>query len=151
MAKPRAGAIITRSGQPGPARRSCRNMCSRMQLHLPLSDASASASDLVDAVSAVHVASPDPSQPWSVTFVRRRRARRYILRVDPDGRVRVTIPRGGSKREADAFVERNRPWIERQRAGVRPPSISGVERRAWQQRAAAELPPRLLARAHDFG
>jgi predicted metal-dependent hydrolase len=124
-----------------------------MQLHLPLSDASASASDdAADAAPALVVvpASASP-QPWSVTFVRRRRARRYILRVDPEGRVRVTIPRGGSKREADAFVERNRPWIERQRAGVRPPSISVVERHAWQQRAGVELPPLLLARAQALG
>src|SRR5688572_18053608 len=39
-----------------------------------------------------------------VYFVRHRRARRYLLRVDADGRLRVTIPRGGSKREAEAFV-----------------------------------------------
>ena len=44
--------------------------------------------------------------PWSITFVRRRRARRYVLRVDGEGIVRVTIPRGGSRREAVDFVPR---------------------------------------------
>ena len=29
-------------------------------------------------------------------FVRNRRARRYILRLRPDGAARVTVPRGGS-------------------------------------------------------
>jgi len=45
-----------------------------------------------------------PPRDSSIYFVRHRRARRYLLRVDHDGRLRVTIPRGGSKREADAFV-----------------------------------------------
>lgn len=50
--------------------------------------------------------------------MRTRRARRYILRVQSDGRLRVTLPRGGSKREAMAFVETQRRWIERERARV---------------------------------
>jgi predicted metal-dependent hydrolase len=104
-----------------------------MQLRLPLSD-------------------PTPSvAPPSITFVRRRRARRYILRLDAEGGVRVTIPRGGSKREADAFVARQRLWIERQRASLRPPSISPPERRALRQRAEIELPARLLTRARALG
>jgi predicted metal-dependent hydrolase len=53
-----------------------------------------------------------------VEFVRMRRARRYILRLRPDGTVRVTVPRGGSRREAEAFVVRNRKWIERERLRV---------------------------------
>jgi predicted metal-dependent hydrolase len=87
----------------------------------------------------------------SVTFTRRRRARRYILRVDPEGGVRVTIPRGGSKREADAFVARHRAWIEGQRVRVRPSALAPPERRVLRQRAAIELPPRLLALASTFG
>jgi predicted metal-dependent hydrolase len=54
-----------------------------------------------------------------VVFVRVRRARRYILRIRPDGTLRVTVPRGGSHREARAFVERNRRWIARERLRVR--------------------------------
>jgi len=46
--------------------------------------------------------------------VRNPRARRYLLRVQPDGSARVTIPRGGSRGEAQSFVERNRGWLERQ-------------------------------------
>lgn len=49
-----------------------------------------------------------------VVLVRHRRARRYILRVTPDGQPRVTIPRGGSTREALRFFERHRNWFNRQ-------------------------------------
>ena len=47
-------------------------------------------------------------------FVRNRKARRYVLRLRPDGAARVTIPRGGSAAEATRFVHRNIPWLERQ-------------------------------------
>ena len=47
-----------------------------------------------------------------------RRARRYIIRVLPDGSIRVTIPRGGSRREAESFFEKHRPWAENERIRV---------------------------------
>jgi predicted metal-dependent hydrolase len=65
-------------------------------------------------------AAVSPQSSPEYYFVRHRRARRYLLRVDPDGRVRVTIPRGGSRREADAFARRNRAWVEQQLSRVRP-------------------------------
>jgi predicted metal-dependent hydrolase len=62
---------------------------------------------------------------FHVHFVRMRRARRYILRVRPDGALRVTIPRGGSRAEALRFAERHLSWAERERARLlatrRPP------------------------------
>ena len=79
-----------------------------------------------------------------IYFVRQRRARRYVLRVDVDGRVRVTIPRGGSRRDADAFASRNADWIRRQQARIVTPSLGDEERRAMHERARTELPPRLL-------
>jgi hypothetical protein len=54
-----------------------------------------------------------------IDFVRVRRARRYILRVRPDGSLRVTIPWRGSRAEAIAFVGRQLAWITRERARVR--------------------------------
>jgi len=51
-------------------------------------------------------------------FVRVRRAKKYILRVRPDGTLRVTIPRGGSRAEAEAFVARHRRWAEQERQRV---------------------------------
>jgi predicted metal-dependent hydrolase len=87
-----------------------------------------------------------------ITFTRHRWARRYILRVLDDGRVRVTLPPRGSKREAQAFVERNAQWIDQQRQQMRP--RPPVERRndvALRKRAAAELPAALLALAELHG
>jgi predicted metal-dependent hydrolase len=46
-----------------------------------------------------------------VLYLRRRNARRYILRVDDEGMVRVTIPRGGSLEYARKFAERHAEWI----------------------------------------
>ena len=85
-------------------------------------------------------------------FVRHRRARRYLLRVDADGRVRVTIPRGGSKREADAFAWRNLRWINAQRSRERAtPPVDDATMAAARLRARDELPRLLLARASELG
>lgn len=88
---------------------------------------------------------PDP------VFVRHPRARRYLIRVEDDGRVRVTVPRWGSKREAAAFAEREYAWIEKQRARLagqraapaREPMPKEIEREL-RNRAKRELPGRLL-------
>lgn len=109
-----------------------------MQLSLPLSGTITSSAD-------------------AVVFVRHRRARRYILRVLGDGRLRVTLPRWGVKRDAHAFVEANREWIEEQRSRVqigtrqRPPIDTQAEA-ALRARAARELPAELraLAAQHDI-
>lgn len=49
-----------------------------------------------------------------LAMVRNQRARRYVLRLQPDGSARVTVPRGGTKEEARRFAERQTDWIERQ-------------------------------------
>src|SRR5687768_11882508 len=88
----------------------------------------------------------------AITFIRHRWARRYILRVLDDGTLRVTLPPRGSKREAQAFVERSAPWIEQQRRRVRP--AAPVERQnvsALRKRAAEELPPALRELAAQHG
>jgi predicted metal-dependent hydrolase len=86
-------------------------------------------------------------------FVRHRRARRYLLRVEPDGRLRVTIPRGGSRREAEAFVQRNGAWVAQQRARTESHglTLTADERAALRRQAVEELPPRLRALADEFG
>ena len=104
-----------------------------------------------------------PTAPTGATiapfyYVRHKRARRYLLRVDVDGRLRVTIPRGGSRREADAFAGRHIAWVEQQRARLpRHAPVSDERRekqreqqRALRERAIRELPPRLneLAARH---
>jgi len=58
----------------------------------------------------------------SVELLRHPRARRYVLRLRPDGSARVTMPRGGSVAGAQRFAERNQPWLARQiqRQAARP-------------------------------
>jgi hypothetical protein len=87
-----------------------------VQLSLPLEAAPPQAS--VSHVSAV-------------AFVRSARARRYILRVAPDGSARVTIPRRGSQREAERFLNANVEWLARQRERMRHAARSRDE--AWQE------------------
>ena len=47
-----------------------------------------------------------------IQMVRNRRAKRYIMRLLPELVLRVTIPRGGTKKEALQFVSENILWIE---------------------------------------
>jgi predicted metal-dependent hydrolase len=90
-------------------------------------------------------------EPLVLHFVRMRQARRYVMRVRPDGALRVTIPRGGSQAEARRFAERHLEWALRQRTRVlaakRPPEIE----KALKQQALRELPPRLLEIAAQHG
>ena len=98
------------------------------------------------------------SEPAPVLhLVRHPRARRYVIRVRSDGTVRVTIPRGGSQREAREFAERQRQWIDKHRAQVaqeqarvRETADPDVERE-WRERATRELPARLLELAAAHG
>jgi predicted metal-dependent hydrolase len=85
-------------------------------------------------------------------FVRHRRARRYILRVLDDGTLRVTVPRWGSKRGAQEFVEASRTWIadQRSRRHVRP-ARPAEELAAARRRAHGELPGELLQLAAILG
>ena len=57
-------------------------------------------------------------------MVRNDRARRYVLRLRPDGAARVTVPRGGSVSEARRFADRNLAWLGEQlrQLAVGPPT-----------------------------
>ena len=66
------------------------------------------------------------AQRLPLVMIRNPRARRYVLRLRPDGSARVTIPRGGSAIEARKFVARNNDWLKQ----------------ALQQRAAQPVRPR---------
>lgn len=85
-------------------------------------------------------------------FVRHKWARRYILRVLDNGTLRVTVPRWGSKREAQAFVDRSGPWISRQllKRAALPPAVHG-DQAALRARASKELPGRLIELAEAHG
>jgi predicted metal-dependent hydrolase len=87
-----------------------------VQLQLPFLQA---------AEPALPEAPPPPvATPIGIEFVRVRRARRYILRVRQDGTLRVTVPRGGSRREAEQFVRKHEKWIARERTRVHAESGS---------------------------
>ena len=64
------------------------------------------------ASSVVHLSVGPQKLP--LLMVRNPRARRYLLRLRPDGTARVTIPRGGSLAVARQFVERHAVWLERE-------------------------------------
>ena len=49
-----------------------------------------------------------------LAVIRYHRARRYLLRLLPDGSARLTIPRRGSVIEGRRFAERNTEWLAKQ-------------------------------------
>jgi hypothetical protein len=125
-----------------------------MQIQLPF-DARADSSIQPPPVwPAPSVLEPAPS----LVFVRHPRARRYILRLTDHDEVRVTIPRWGSRKEARAFAERERLWIEKERAKWlrRRDGRHGreeqdpEERRRGFEKARRELPARLIELAARF-
>jgi predicted metal-dependent hydrolase len=105
-------------------------------------------------------------------FVRHPRARRYVVRVIDEHTVRVTLPRWGSTKEAAAFAERERPWIDKQlrrlqdeqarrlvHPGIAHPTLGTIaadgqrlSQRELIERAKSELPSRVdgLARLHHL-
>jgi len=90
---------------------------------------------------------------WPVIYVRHRRARHYILRVDEDGSLRVTIPRGGSRKDAEQFARRKADWIDREqyRRLMTRPSSAPLESAGLRERATQELPARLMELAASTG
>ncbi len=88
-----------------------------------------------------------------------------MIRVTDEGTVRITVPRWGSKREGEAFAERERAWIDKQqrrieeqrlRRATQPDTVAhvsptGPALRALRERAKRELPPRLLELAAYYG
>ena len=62
-------------------------------------------------------------------LVRHDRARRYVLRLRPDGTARVTVPCRGSLRAAREFAEAHLDWIARQLARL---SERPAKDRSWR-------------------
>ena len=98
----------------------------------------------------------DENETPTIVFARHPRARRYVIRVVDDRTVRVTIPRWGSKREAVAFAEQERGWIEKQQRRAQlanhrrePSSLSPEVERELRAHAKRELPVRLFELAAE--
>jgi predicted metal-dependent hydrolase len=64
----------------------------------------------------------------AVRIVRRPRARRYLLGLQPDGTARLVIPRRGTEAEALAFLARSEAWLLRRWSHWRSKSHA---RSAW--------------------
>ncbi len=56
---------------------------------------------------------------YQVNIARHRRARRYLLRVSPDGSLRLTVPRGAAISDGLQFAASQSEWIERERVRQR--------------------------------
>ena len=93
----------------------------------------------------------EADHPLEIHYVRMRHARRYVMRVRPDGALRVTIPRGGSQAEARRFADRHRDWAIRQRSKVLAAKRPPEEEKALREQAQRELTPRLLELAALHG
>lgn len=112
-----------------------------------------------ESPEVVHVGidSHVPSRSIEPEFVRHPRGRRYLIRVRVDGSIRVTIPRRGSRREAMAFLTRQRAWVAEQQQRVAelrqrlPPALTDDEQRVLRARARRELPVRLLELGASLG
>ena len=70
-----------------------------------------------DAISETGVVIGQSRLP--LECVRNKRAKRYIIRLLPELVLKVTIPRGGSRKEALRFVSENYAWVEKQFLSLR--------------------------------
>lgn len=53
---------------------------------------------------------------FPIAITRHRRARRYVLRMTPDGGLRLTVPRGASVAGGLAFAQGQGAWVAREQA-----------------------------------
>jgi predicted metal-dependent hydrolase len=72
---------------------------------------------------------PTGRQTLPLLLVCHPRARRYLLRLRPDGVARVTIPRGGSATAAREFAGRHAAWLEREWQRLKSQPLKPA---AWQ-------------------
>ena len=73
-------------------------------------------------------------EEFAIAYQRSERARRYRIFVDRQGRPRVTIPRRGTRREAEQFAQRQSRWLAEQ---LRRFAASARKDTTW--RAGAEI------------
>jgi predicted metal-dependent hydrolase len=76
---------------------------------------------------------------FPIVIARHRWARRYILRVTADGRLRVTVPRGASIAGGLAFAERETAWVAREWAALQARTTWGAGSRVWYRGAVLTI------------
>lgn len=69
---------------------------------------------MVSRQCAAPQAIPVGGRLFPVDVARHARARRYVLRLTPDGRLRLTVPRGASIAAGLRFAEAQQAWIARE-------------------------------------
>lgn len=70
-----------------------------------------------------------PLRAEEVVFKLNKRSRRYVARVRADGAFVLTVPAGGSRREALVFANKHRAWLEEQKAKAAEAAARESERR----------------------
>ncbi len=70
-----------------------------------------------------------PLRAEEVVFKLNKRSRRYVARVSASGEYVLTVPVGGSRREALVFANKHRAWLEEQRAKAAETAAKESERR----------------------
>jgi predicted metal-dependent hydrolase len=100
---------------------------------------------LTAPAAPAHASSAPAEEPVDLIFQRSLRARSYRLTLRRDGVAVATIPPRGTQREAERFVERNRPWLdrarERQRRRPRAAEIWPIGARVLWRGALTEIRP----------
>ena len=90
-----------------------------------------------------HIVFVDDLEVWVIEKPRNRRAN---LRVQPDGRIECSVPRGLSDRLVEKFVREKRDWIERARQGYadtpmgRAAAATSEELKEWRELLEAFVP-----------
>jgi len=87
---------------------------------------------------------------YPVSIARHRRARRFLLRVCPDGSLRLTVPRGAAIADGLRFAATQGDWIERERARQRQRAAPWVDGSTVWFRGVAET-LRVADRVVAFG
>jgi predicted metal-dependent hydrolase len=59
-----------------------------------------------------------------VTYVRNNRAKNLTVRINPEGKIRVTIPRASGKKRAEAFLLSKKDWILRKKEEIHSTNAS---------------------------
>ena len=86
------------------------------------------------------------------TLIRSRR-KTVAIQITPAGEVLLRCPNRMSKKDAEAFLESKRGWIEAHLAKMAPPlpKLTAAELKTLARQAAADLPPRVEAAAKAMG
>ena len=86
------------------------------------------------------------------TLIRSRR-KTVAIQITPAGEVLLRCPLRMSKKDAEAFLESKRGWIESHLARIpRPePKLTAEELKSLARQASADLPPRVEAAAKSMG